>query len=511
MISISEVSAVYTCSEKPQTESFRVDHVPAKRFFGAVRSYLRATADYRDDPFWLPLTRQLKRWRFDIGATPLPLKDLVDEVSVASLSQRYEAATRLYPAMQPVLEEVVRHAAELSSCTDAPLVDRLRTCFNTGEESAHLCMAETRLMPKVRKHLDAVALHEIRLLSPAQLRNVQTFGVLALIGSLRWYPAYLFSAPRAPKLVVIAYSWLSIKPPALTKFDARGEVQPNRESSLASQLNRSAESREYQFDDDFQNSTLEDATSFVSRALNPHIIEGETTHARAILLEGDVVVFLDADEGSSAIVIDLAEKGKRRVHRVPIGELQIGTFLLVREEGGGDYVIPVADQLLGNRAAELRRKQLEWKHLLSQRVISHGVDQTSHQLMELGGHRARPVNVRRWIWQRSIRPNDEADFVAIMSLVGRAPDARSYWDAMGLIDRAHMRAGQIIRRLLLAKVHESNLESLEQLGRMKFRLPDAGAGNLVALRVMAISSTITAIPATRLGQLLDGGTLQWLE
>ena len=52
------------------------------------------------------------------------------------------------------------------------------------------------------------------------------------------------------------------------------------------------------------------------------------------------------------LVIDTSEFGHVQVRRTPVDELEPGMYLLLRTAGGGDYIAPLADRLMGQRAAE---------------------------------------------------------------------------------------------------------------------------------------------------------------
>jgi hypothetical protein len=231
--------------------------------------------------------------------------------------------------------------------------------------------------------------------------------------------------------------------------------------------------------------------------------------ALPVALEGGRAVFLDAEDGATVLVLDLAERGKSRVRRIPTADIEEGVFVLLRAGGGGDYVLPVADAVLGRRATECRKLQRDWKTRLRAQVEVHGLFETSIALLEHGGVRAEEGNVRRWMWDRNIRPREYADFLAIMRLTGLDADVTRYWNTMALIERAHIKAGQLIRRMLLEQVMKSDLTELERIGSMEFDLPGTGTGRMVAFRVVRSASDPVVISAANVGRLLNAGDPLW--
>ncbi len=102
---------------------------------------------------------------------------------------------------------------------------------------------------------------------------------------------------------------------------------------------------------------------------------------------------------------------------------------------------------------------------------------------------------------RSIKTHSDSDFKAVMTLVGLGNQWQHYWEAMCQIDSAHRRAGQLIRRLLLRRLADTNLTDLEKKGWTEFSLPNTDAGTIAALRLLEMSPHTTEIPVYRLGHL----------
>jgi hypothetical protein len=178
--------------------------------------------------------------------------------------------------------------------------------------------------------------------------------------------------------------------------------------------------------------------------------------------------------------------------------------LLLRTSGGGDYIVAEADRhFLKGRAAELRKAQQHWKALLRQEVQKDGLLGVSLRLIDLGSSSAEEINVRNYMWPRSIRTRAPEDFQAIMRLVGLGENWRAYWDMMGEIDHAHRLAGHRIRRQLLHTLEELDLTELERVGRMELTLPDVDAGGFTAFRVLDVSLDTQLVAGHGLGHSFE--------
>jgi hypothetical protein len=237
----------------------------------------------------------------------------------------------------------------------------------------------------------------------------------------------------------------------------------------------------------------------------------ESAPARLCHLSGNRAVFVPADDGATSLIIDTSETGRASVRRVPTDELEGGYYLLLRTSGGGDFIAPLADRILGDLAAKRRSQQAEWKERLiskaSERFGSLGRRELSSRVsVELRSQQVsqpRPANVHYWMSAKCISPRKLEDFEAIMTFAGLDERTQELWAAMDEIDRAHKRAGFLIRRMLLQKIADTSLEPLERDGEMVFDLGDQDGGTLSAFQITGIQEEKFEVPADRIGVLMD--------
>ena len=237
-----------------------------------------------------------------------------------------------------------------------------------------------------------------------------------------------------------------------------------------------------------------------------HHDDGDRVPFRAILLEQNLVVFVSGEEGATELVIDLDEETSKQVGRMPIGDIDPGMAVLVRSEGGGDFVVDAANRILGSDVDELRDVQRDWKRLLQNIVFSNGMSRTIKLLRGAGSAIATEQNVRNWMSFRQIRTQNQTDFDAIFSVIGTPETAQEVWQMMGRISHAHHRAGALIRKQLLAEVATANLTSLVRDGKQEFALPgDIGGGVVVAHRVVSVSPELMEMHPSSLHRVIELG------
>jgi hypothetical protein len=185
----------------------------------------------------------------------------------------------------------------------------------------------------------------------------------------------------------------------------------------------------------------------------------------------------------------------------------------VRTSGGGDFIAPLADLILGNLSAKRREQQAEWKKQLaataSQRFGNLSRRELAARIVsELrsqgwGRSEIRTANVHYWLSSKCISPRKADDFAAIMNFAGLHDKTMELWAAMNEIDRAHKRAGFLIRRMLLQKITQASLEPLERDGEMVFDLGDEDGGTLSAFQITSVQDIGFEVAVDRIGVLID--------
>src|SRR5690606_31529915 len=158
----------------------------------------------------------------------------------------------------------------------------------------------------------------------------------------------------------------------------------------------------------------------------------------------------------------------------------------VRTSGGGDYIVPVADRILGSLAPKARAYQSDWKQRLTRYVVVYGTSKTVADLCALGSEVASEQNLYNWMSPRSIRTKFRTDFLAILKLIGLEDEASTYWAMMSKIHAAHVSAGQQIRRTLLDQIKYLDAEDLNTQAQLDFRMPGSEEAEIRAYRVEKI-------------------------
>lgn len=500
-LSVSETDVVYICSQSHRIAMHLAQYPELGKFSKALYRFAGSLGDMATDSYWGPAMRRLKLLQFDLCAAPFSAKYIEDRCSstVAWLQEYLQPSSSMYPRAAEDGLSVCELLEDVCGNPRAPLLEKLRELVGAPEGiKIAILIGEPRLIPPTQ---DQLRLHkelsDCEVIAPANLREGVIGEMLLAIGPPQWFPEYVFMAPRAPKVAILAYDWMRIwwKPAELF-------MAPFAGSGIVEEVILQHKGEE---DEGIDPEALVPAIDFkqvfaagVGRA--PARDEDEAVEARAYVLDQGWAVLLEAGETSSALVVDLDENLSDRVRRIRAREIERGTYILLRTSGGGDYIVPVANRILADFESTARQHQRDWKVRLRTLFRKHGPAHVTENLRRLGSVRANDTNLHNWMSERNIRTQDPEDFTAIMRLIGLGEQAEEYWRIMGLIDKAHKMAGFRIRRLLLEEVDRMDLQGLERIGMMTIELPDKDAGSLGIFRVLSVSPTVELVPASDIGE-----------
>ena len=492
-VAVTEINAVYAFAASASVGAIPVDSELVSQFCQCHRAFRRAADANEGDLGLDELVRLSFGLWYRVLSAPLPLchPSLINPSAADRLLKRVRAAGQSYSQLREVSDRYASALAAMRSSDDNPLWRALEADFDNRQADNVGLLIKPGLVAAVRE-LAAEQWRRLEVLIESQLRRAMAFDSLYVFGAGRWYPGYVFSAPRAPELRIVRYGVLSDSPPEEAAF-VKPLKQPTRmlfapspsRGTDGSLLIRADEAR-----------PALDIASIMRRAVDGDGAgsddpSAELVDVRVLYLEQDLAVFVLAAEGASELIVDLREEAERLVHRRPTVNLEPGMAVLVRTEGGGDYIVAAANQIMAEKAEELRRHQRHWKRLLSDLAEKLGTAEVVARLNAAGSKIANYQNLHNWMSPRSIRTQNKEDFDAMFRVMGLAEDASRYWSMMAVIDRAHRLAGNLIRRRLLEQIQSADLSPLQTEGRQGFELPgEVGGGSLTAVRIVGMSSEV---------------------
>ncbi len=489
VISLAEADTLHRLSRTRALTYHEVAHPLFREFSQRSRDLLRSLGETADDPEWADFLRAMRRFRFEACVAPLPFADpaFAPRLDEPMLRRFVAFATRAFPRFAADTGRLVDLLLALRASADNPLLATIVSIVApTGTVDTAILLPESRFVEPVRALLRRPGgIGGLEVIAPAATRGESIYRRLIAIGAARWFPDHVFSASRAEHVDVVSYAWLPARWRPAPSFLAGAECPPPPRAE----------------DDEI-------APSFdwvpLERRLagadhhgpvgDPH----DQIEARLYLLEGGHAVFLDASGRRANMIVDLEAEERDRVRQVADAAIEPGMFVVLRTDSGGDYIAPVADRLMGEKAAPYRAAQRRWKERLRDEVRRYGLSIVCAHLSALGAGIADETNVRNWMSDRNIAPRDERDFKAIARFVGLGGEADRLFTIARTVRAAHYYAGTKIRGWLIERVRVADAAELERNGRLDFALPEVEGGRLTAFRLERRSDHTTRLSASRI-------------
>jgi hypothetical protein len=495
-------SAVYECSNGTSYVGLRVHHSGFYRLSKEVSRMRRLCDDEGalSDPHVDRFLRAVERYRYQVSAAPISFSgtDLSIPEVLAALAEDGRAIGVGWPRLDEICLGLISLLADLTADDSAPYLECAacaRCKPNVGREAMVVC--PTNLLTAARDTADnLIGAGALTLLAPSELKSGPTYDRLLMAGPFSWFArraAHVLTAPRAREMVSVSYDWLpdnwrpdstfvqseicaayAPKAPVASScpiMPTRAEVEVLDEEVLPS------------------SEALFDGFSSSAATRQRNDYESDPVPTRGFLLEPASMLLVEDDPESRMLAIDFSREPGRQVVKMRISEIVPGVFVLHRSVGGGDFVVDLANRILGSRRDHLRGRQALWKDRLRPRAMRDGYEQVARELESCGSKIASYQNVRNWVSARNIATSDQVDFDAIMRFVGLEDQADSLWQEMKEIRGAHLRAGQQIARMLLREVARADLSQLLRLGYGDFDLGDDDGGVLTAQRVIEVVQT----------------------
>jgi len=521
-VSLHSAITIYNCAAHLKIRRWHIQHQDFEDFCFALRKFERKLGDVAKDIYWTTFLRAMRNYRFELTVAPIPFNymDSRGTETEERLRNHLRYCESIYPSFVSDSSQLLDLFCKLIRSGDNPGLVSIASIpeLMVGNGSAIVIIRPGLLKLTEEQTILNPALAGIETIGVSQLRGERCYHNLVVVGPLCWFPEYIIRAPRTEQIHAVTYGWLSdriaLEPVFLgTIQDSKKGVETTGSQPYCEIYNEPKPGHEKatidpdELIDTVDWESVKDRASSHDTSLAVTEEDAEFVEAMLFLLEGDKIVPLDSSEAAKVNVIDFDRGDRARVLRIPVLDIELDTFILLRTEGGGEYIVEVADKILGNQADHTRNMQKHWKSLLRKSVNMMQMYTTVCELKKRGAIRANEVNIRNWMSYRSIRTDDPRDFKAIMDLIGLREKTDEYWTMMTVIDSAHRRAGQLIRKLLVNQVLHSNIQDAEKLGRIDFELPETGAGSLTAFQVRDIYKGTVSVPYYRIGHVFDIGEI----
>ena len=498
---LDDIQAIVNRSVALEVRVHPVSFAPAKELAILLTTVLSSAGEALDHDYLATLLRPLKSYAYLLAQLPLPLNypELYPATGIERLRAERKRLEQVYPALAPKIEQLLESLELLSIADDAPLLEKI---VQISDNSATVILVDVRNAHMIQHHLESIGQTNLSVVTSKDLRKLSSYDTLAVAGPLLRYPDHVLLSPRAFRIEVVRYDWT--RDIVKKQYEFTQAIKPHklRVETLHPPKKEFA-SPHPQHDEPLID--LEDLRPSVNVDMIARREQGDDEHelvkARLVVLEDELGVFLE--ESGSVFTVQPELPVIKRVSSYEVTRLSVGDYVVLRTEGGGDYVADVANRLLGYKAATFRQQQITWKSELKKQIAIKGIETVAKVLRAAGVFSASRVNLRNWTSAKNLGMQRHEDFEAVLNYLDLAKDANRYKEALQGLRKAHRSAGHQIRKQLISRVSNLDPATLEQTGHLDIELEDADGGRLSIYRIRELPEGSVDIPEGRLGDLIS--------
>jgi hypothetical protein len=442
-----------------------------------------------DLSFWQRLAAESARFSFLIHNSPLSPNSALPQQMLTTSLMELSYQQHHTSAVQDALDAFWASRAILKSNTGSPFLVWLEEVLQRSpglERPALMVAKKDWVQPTRAVTRSLVTLRRVDVVDSSTLSEPHPYDKIYVCGAISLFPPALYSCARARDIEWALFPWM------------KSEL-PSRDSGLTNTPRAAVRAKIIRRDvgvpDPEPNLEDVDATGIwrvADEDANPaqHVDEAnwfDTVQAVELLLVDGSRTFAPLLEKISvATAVDSWTPGTIWLNRKFGKDLTPDDFIIVRTYGESDVILELANKLLGSTAPELRRAQALWKAKLVELRQSMSIDALVLELRRAGSLIADHQNVRNWMSPRHIRTQSKEDFIAILRVCGLEDQGPALWHQMGLIVRAHVRAGMNLKNQLTATLKKHSGSELLAAGRLDVAHPGGDAGRLIAIQIDAV-------------------------
>ena len=507
---MKSISSIFDFARRGTVSVQNIKHPDVHLVSKEMNKLFLSLGECVNDDFWSDPVRRLKKLRFELSAAPLSQEYFNKRIEsiIGKLTALQILCDLVYPDSAVHLDSIIKILGLLKESNLTLLQSQLLDYLNEAPKmETAVLVKDTHFIQEAETEFSELLSHCMyNFISQDTLRGDQVYMRLAVVGPFHWYEDFVFSAPRAQEIRVFKYSFIRSSWKYETPFAASVSYKrPARKEIIEEEEAEAIDANVLLIKPEID-AVLQSALA----ELKNSSMEELYTEAYLYLLEDNWAVFLET-EGATVLTIDTDDSAHfYGITRLRPTELEKGMFVLLRTEGGGDYVRPIADQILGASAKNLRLAQRQWKSYLHEEVAERGFNKSLDNLFDMGCYIVSPMNLRNWLSEDNISTQNFTHFKILFQFFGRESEAPVYWEKMMKIRNAHQQAGQKIRKILLDKVKNSDLNKLIKEGIMEFNLDGEDSGSITALRLVDyMRDSKLKVAPWRIGFPFKGDETSW--
>ena len=191
----------------------------------------------------------------------------------------------------------------------------------------------------------------------------------------------------------------------------------------------------------------------------------EKVDAKLVILNNKYYTFIPLKSNVRTI-----DKDRLAIINQKISNLNVGDWILFRNNSNSDLVIDVATRLLGDEHKKYRYQQNRWKKRLKNIIDKNHIDKVIRVLQKKGVKNANLINIGNWLSPTNIKLREDFKiFLAAMKFNEEA--IKEIVEATDVLYSAHSSAGKQITNELVKELTQEKIEEIIEQGYATFTSP----------------------------------------
>lgn len=191
----------------------------------------------------------------------------------------------------------------------------------------------------------------------------------------------------------------------------------------------------------------------------------EKVLAKLVILNNNHYTLVPLDNDVRTI-----DKDRSTLVHKNVANLNIGDWILFRNNSNTDLVIDVANRLLGDNYKKYRSQQHKWKRRLKNAIDNNSLEKTIRVFRKKGIKNANSINIENWLSPNNIKIRENFN-ILLETLKFDEQTINEILEASEIIYSAHARAGKQITTDLIKQLDEDKTEEIIEYGYTTFTSP----------------------------------------
>lgn len=451
--------------------------------------------DEIQDNLCIDVFQQIRAYMFEVISCLVNYNELV--LDIDSIKRQVIRISKIYPVIGNEYIVATKLLIQLNINDTNVLFSRLISKLRENRGKRIAIISKNRLSLCDKEMVNGLLLkNKISFYKDNTFRKVEeNYDMTIFLGSERAFGNYANNCPKSKQIIFLGYEAFN------NQYNYRGILNelPEVYSTIPEVISINIDKDNREIEELYQPTIVnEEAINRYIKLINQYETQGrretKVVNAKIFFLEDDRGILLDIDKKYECFNTEINKELEQKNAR----EIEVDEYIILNNKSQPQLIVDIASQYLGEQAESQQKYINSWKERLSYLINTSGLEETIKLLKSKGISTANQVNVKNWISEFFILPDDKK----ILDVLGfTVPQKDKIISSEVVIKSSRIRAGKYIFACLREKVKSLNLEELIEGGYQTFEVEELKGASFNIEHVVGIGKTNYQVPITKVGQV----------